>query len=91
MAGERCDIPTYEWIHEHLGILINDNYWQTESGWGISSNYLGLHEFPWKAGSATKPVPGFNVKILDHNHKEITTPDVLGRVCIKLPTPPNFM
>lgn len=42
MAGERCDVPTYEWIEKHLGVLINDNYWQTEIGWIISCNYKVL-------------------------------------------------
>ena len=39
MAGERCDVPTYEWIQQHIPVLINDNYWQTETGWIISCNY----------------------------------------------------
>lgn len=64
MAGERCDIPTYTWIEEKLGVLINDNYWQTECGWGISCNYKNLYTFPPKAGSATKPCPGFKVEII---------------------------
>ena len=50
-AGERCDIPTFEWISENLpGVLINDNYWQTETGWIISCNYANLTTFPSKAG-----------------------------------------
>lgn len=61
MAGERCDIPTYEWIRQNSGKLINDNYWQTECGWIISCNYKNLHTFKPKAGSATKPAPGFKV------------------------------
>lgn len=65
MAGERCDVPTYEWIHQHLKVLINDNYWQTETGWIISCNYKNLYTFPTKPGSAIKPAPGFDVRILD--------------------------
>lgn len=61
MAGERCDIGTYEWVWDKVKVLINDNYWQTESGWIISCNYKNLYTFPVKAGSATRPVPGFNV------------------------------
>ena len=45
MAGERCDVPTYEWIEKHLGVLINDNYWQTEIGWIISCNYKVNNHF----------------------------------------------
>lgn len=69
MAGERCDIPTYEWIRDKLKVLINDNYWQTQCGWIISCNYLNLHTFPSKPGSATKPAPGFVVQILNHQNK----------------------
>lgn len=65
MAGERCDVPTYEWIRSHLKVFINDNYWQTEIGWIISCNYKNLFTFPIKPGSAIKPAPGFIVHILD--------------------------
>ena len=92
MAGERCDIPTYQWISHHLPhVLLNDNYWQTESGWIISCNFSNLQTFKSKPGSCTKPVPGFNVKILDEFNQEINAPNVLGRVCIKQPLPPSFM
>jgi len=93
MAGERCDVPTYNWIRENLkNVLINDNYWQTESGWVISCNYKNLHTFKFKPGSATKPAPGFNVKIIDKDSgEEITEPKKLGKVACKLPMPPGFM
>lgn len=91
MAGERCDVPTYEWIRTNLKVLINDNYWQTECGWIISCNYKNLHTFPFKAGSATKPAPGFVVKIFDHDNRELSKPGELGRICIQLPMPPSFM
>lgn len=69
LAGERCDIPTFNWISDMLPeTLINDNYWQTETGWMISCNYMNLERFPTKAGSATKPCPGYNVKILDEEN-----------------------
>lgn len=90
MAGERCDIPTYEWISSKLKVLINDNYWQTECGWIISCNYKNLHTFKPKPGSATKPCPGFNICILNHGNT-ILPPNELGKVCIKLPLPPSFM
>lgn len=90
MAGERCDIPTYEWIRDKLKVLINDNYWQTECGWGIACNYKNLHEFPAKPGSATKPVPGFVVEILNQDNEKVPNKS-LGKVCVKLPMPPSFM
>jgi propionyl-CoA synthetase len=61
VAGERCDIHTYEWIRSKLNVLISDCYGQTEVGWLISTNYHRLHTFPSKPGSTTKPVPGFVV------------------------------
>ncbi|EGR28695.1 propionate-- ligase, putative [Ichthyophthirius multifiliis] len=91
MAGERCDVPTYEWIQSHLKVFINDNYWQTEIGWIISCNYKNLHTFPIKPGSAIKPAPGFIVHILDQNNNIINEADKLGKICIKLPLPPSFM
>ncbi|KAL4495296.1 hypothetical protein ABPG73_022341 [Tetrahymena malaccensis] len=91
LAGERCDVPTYEWIHKHVPGLINDNYWQTETGWVISGNFQNLHTFPIKPGTACKPVPGFDVHILDEHNQEIKNPNKLGRICIKLPMPPSFM
>lgn len=91
MAGERCDIPTYDWINNNLGVLINDTYWQTESGWMISCNYKNLNTFPLKPGSAIKPCPGYDIKILDENNKIIMERNKLGRICIKLPMPPAFM
>ncbi len=91
IAGERCDVPTYEWIQKGLGVMINDNYWQTETGWVISSNYFNLHTFKGKPGSAIKPVPGYNVHILDNENNIISKPNELGRICCKLPMPPSFM
>lgn len=90
-AGERCDIPTFDWISRNIpNALINDNYWQTETGWIISCNFANLHTFPSKPGSCTKPCPGFRVEIIDDDNKPATLGD-LGRVCIKLPMPPSFM
>eukprot|EP00828_Plagiopyla_frontata_P003178 TRINITY_DN1085_c0_g1_i1.p1 TRINITY_DN1085_c0_g1~~TRINITY_DN1085_c0_g1_i1.p1 ORF type:complete len:553 (-),score=63.70 TRINITY_DN1085_c0_g1_i1:119-1777(-) len=90
-AGERCDISTYQWIQNQLkGVLCNDHYWQTETGWMISCNYANLFTFPSKAGSATKPCPGFNLKIVN-NFGEVLGLNQLGRILIKLPMPPSFM
>ena len=97
MAGQRCDIPTYEWIRNKLKVLINDNYWQTQIRWIISCNYKNLHTFPYKPGSATKPCPGFKVDILNHQNQVVPANTlgnqqmILGKICIKLPMPPSFM
>lgn len=60
LVGERCDPDTIRWLTEKLpGIFLNDNYWQTETGWPICSNYDNLHKFPTYPGSATKPCVGY--------------------------------
>jgi len=92
MAGERLDIPTYNWISSQLpNTLINDTYWQTESGLIICCNYLQLYTFKPRAGSCTKPVPGFDVRIMSEDSKLITEPYKLGKIVVKLPLPPSFM
>jgi len=93
MAGERFDIHTFNWLHEMVpkDCLINDNYWQTESGWPISCNYKNLHTFESKPGSCTRPAPGWDVKILDDDNNEINEPRKLGKLSLKLPLPPSFM
>ena len=90
-AGERCDIPTFGWITKNIPhALINDNYWQTETGWIISCNFANLHTFTPMPGSCTKPCPGFMVTIINEENKPAKKED-LGRVCVKLPLPPSFM
>ncbi len=90
LAGERTDPDTYHWAHDLLGKPVIDHWWQTETGWAITANCRGIEEFPVKAGSATKPVPGFNVKILDHEGKE-QGPNEEGIVTIQLPLPPGTL
>jgi propionyl-CoA synthetase len=65
MACERLDPSTYEWTKQKTGKPVIDHWWQTEAGWAIASNLIGIETLPTKPGSATKPVPGFNVQILD--------------------------
>lgn len=88
MAGERLDPPTYEWTKQKTGKPIIDHWWQTETGWAIASNLMGIETLPTKAGSATKPVPGFNVQILDNNGKPLAQ-NTQGSIAIKLPLPPS--
>ncbi|RAX54814.1 propionyl-CoA synthetase [Helicobacter sp. 10-6591] len=87
VAGERCDSDTLHWIQKVTGKKIIDNWWQTETGWAIAANPLGLEEMPIKAGSPTKPMPGFNLKVLDENGNECK-PGKLGNLVLKLPLPP---
>lgn len=97
LVGERCDPDTIHWIHRHFPkVLINDTWWQTETGWPISANLLNLKDFksvfPTLPGSVTRPVPGYNVQIFNETTNEpVSEPGELGKVVIKLPLPPAFM
>jgi propionyl-CoA synthetase len=71
LAGERCDPPTLEWLQQITQLPILDHWWQTETGWGIVGNMVGIEAFPVKAGSATKPVCGFELKILNEAGEEL--------------------
>lgn len=70
--------------------MINDNYWQTETGWMISCNYMNLTTFEVKPGSATKPVPGQRIKIFSEENKELPRGQT-GKIVSELPLPPSFM
>ena len=90
LAGERLDPPTYFWLDEISGLPIVDHWWQTETGWAIASNPRGLESFVPKAGSATKPTPGFQVEILDPEGKQVAAGEQ-GSVVIKRPLPPSCL
>jgi propionyl-CoA synthetase len=90
MAGERLDPPTYDWTVEKTGKPVVDHWWQTETGWAICANLTGIERLPTKAGSATKPVPGFNVQILDTKGQPLP-PNSQGAIAIKLPLPPSCL
>ena len=90
LAGERLDPDTYFWASDLLGVPVIDHWWQTESGWPIAANCLGLEPFPIKPGSPTKAVPGYDVRILDADARPV--PDGSeGIVTIKLPLPPGCL
>ena len=92
LAGERCDPETFKWILQHLPDKhLNDNWWQTETGWPMSCNYINLTTFPTKIGSATKPTPGWDVRLMDDNDKEIHEHNITGKIVVKLPCPPGHM
>ena len=87
-AGERLDPPTLVWLRSNLNRPIIDNWWQTETGWPIASNLMGIEVLPIKEGSATKPAPGYRVRILDENGRELGA-NQQGNIAIKLPLPPS--
>jgi propionyl-CoA synthetase len=90
LAGERLDPDTYHWASDLLKRPVIDHWWQTETGWAIAANCMGLDPAPIKAGSPTKPVPGFQVEILDENGNPLP-PEKEGIVAIKLPLPPGTL
>jgi len=90
LAGERLDPPTYEWLTEILNIPVIDHWWQTESGWPMCSNMMGLDPYPVKMGSPTFPVPGYNVKVLDDEGNSCQSGET-GNIVVKLPLPPSCL
>ncbi len=89
-AGERLDPPTYEWLSKHFGVPVIDHWWQTETGWAISANMMGIEPMPVKPGSSTVPCPGYDVHILDENGKDLPA-NTQGNIAIKLPLPPSCL
>jgi propionyl-CoA synthetase len=90
MAGERLDPETYHWAHDSLGVPVVDHWWQTETGWPIAANPRGLEPLPVKPGSATKPMPGWDVQILDSDGSRLP-PGAEGAIAIGLPLPPGAL
>ncbi|MFC4002457.1 propionyl-CoA synthetase [Prauserella oleivorans] len=90
MAGERLDPETYHWAHDKLGVPVIDHWWQTETGWPIAANLRGLEPMPVKPGSATMPVPGWDVRVLDQQGEDLPAGQE-GAITIKLPLPPGAL
>jgi propionyl-CoA synthetase len=90
LAGERCDPDTLNWARDMLKVPVIDHWWQTETGWAISANCLGIEHLPVKAGSPTKPVPGYDVRVLDDDGHE-QPPGEIGRIMIRLPLAPGCL
>jgi propionyl-CoA synthetase len=90
VAGERCEPSTIHWLRELTQKPIIDHWWQTETGWAIVANMMGVAQLPVKEGSATKPVCGYEVVILDEAG-EVLGPNQEGFVCIKTPLPPGCL
>ncbi len=90
LAGERLDPDTYHWARKLLDVPVIDHWWQTETAWAIVANPMGIEQFPVKPGSPTKPVPGYDVKILDDEGNELG-PNQEGNIVVKLPLPPGTL
>jgi len=90
LAGERCDPDTLHWAEDKLGVPVIDHWWQTETGWPIAANCVGLGTLPVKAGSPTKAVPGYDVRVLDEANADLPAGQI-GSIAIKLPLPPGCL
>jgi propionyl-CoA synthetase len=90
LAGERLDPDTYHWASKLLNRPVIDHWWQTETGWPITANCMGIEEFSIKPGSSTKPVPGFDVQILNNDGNPVEA-GTEGLVAVKLPLPPGTL
>jgi propionyl-CoA synthetase len=88
LAGERADPDTVLWAERILGVPVIDHWWQTETGWCIVGNPVGLGMLPVKPGSPTVPMPGYDVRIVDEAGKDVP-PKTMGSIVVKLPLPPG--
>jgi propionyl-CoA synthetase len=90
LAGERSDPATLVWAETKLNVPVIDHWWQTETGWAITANCMGLEKFPIKKGSTSKPVPGFNLQVLDDQGGLLPRGE-MGKMALKLPLPPGCL
>jgi propionyl-CoA synthetase len=90
LAGERCDVATLDWYRQHIPVPAIDHWWQTESGWPMIANMMGVEYLPIKPGSAGKAVTGYDIRIFGENGQELG-PNEEGYVVIKLPLPPGTL
>jgi propionyl-CoA synthetase len=90
LAGERADPATIAWAEEKLQVPVIDHFWQTETGWPVAANCLGIERLPVKRGSPTKPVPGYDVHVLGDDGRDLEHGET-GAIVIKLPLPPGCM
>ncbi|MFT5868883.1 MAG: propionyl-CoA synthetase [Paracoccaceae bacterium] len=88
LAGERADPDTINWARKKLGVPVIDHWWQTETGWAIVGNPLGIEALPIKIGSPAVPMPGYDVRILDEGGNPMPTGE-LGSIVVKMPLPPG--
>jgi len=90
LAGERCDPDTLNWAEKKLEVPVIDHWWQTESGWAMAANPMGIEPLEVKAGSPTVAVPGYDIRVLDDNGLEVA-PGETGNIVCKLPLPPGTL
>lgn len=90
LAGERADPDTIKWAQRALNVPVIDHWWQTETGWAIAANPLGIEELPVKIGSPSVPMPGYDVQVLDEGGHPVA-PGTLGAIAVKLPLPPGTL
>jgi propionyl-CoA synthetase len=88
LAGERCDPETLRWAEDKLGIPVIDHYWQTETGWAVAANCIGIERFPVVPGSPTHAVPGWDLRVMDSDGLEAPRGEI-GALVVKLPLPPG--
>jgi propionyl-CoA synthetase len=90
LAGERCDPDTLIWARERLAVPVVDHWWQTETGWPMAANCVGLGMLPVKPGSPTKIVPGYDIRVLGEDNREMPAGQI-GSIAVKLPMPPGSL
>jgi propionyl-CoA synthetase len=90
LAGERCDPATLAWAEQQLGVPVIDHWWQTETGSPAIANCIGIEKSPVKPGSSARPVPGYDVRVIDDDGKEVSA-RMIGNLVIKLPLPPGTL
>jgi propionyl-CoA synthetase len=88
LAGERCDPETLRWAEEKLGVPVIDHWWQTETGWAMAANCLGIERLPVVPGSPTRAVPGWDLRVMDNDGAELPAGET-GALVVKLPMPPG--
>jgi propionyl-CoA synthetase len=88
LAGERCDPETLRWAEEKLEVPVIDHYWQTETGWPVAANCIGIERLPVVPGSPTRPVPGWDLRALDE-HGDEQPAGQIGALAVRLPMPPG--
>ena len=88
LAGERTDPDTLHWAEDKLQVPVIDHWWQTETGWAICANCIGIEHLPIKEGSPSKPVPGWDLKVVDDHNQELP-PGEIGSLVVNLPLPPG--
>jgi propionyl-CoA synthetase len=90
LAGERSDPDTLKWAENNIKVPVIDHWWQTETGWAIAANCMGLHHYPVVYGSPTKPVPGWNVQVVNPENEQVKAGEI-GALVVKLPLPPGSL